>query len=84
MCEIKVSAGMLKWKCRRGMLELDILVTRYLDRAYEKASVAEQSAFLSLLELEDPVLASWMLKGQPAENPLYQNIVDTALALHAG
>jgi antitoxin CptB len=26
----------LRWRCRRGMKELDVLLTRYLDRDYYK------------------------------------------------
>ncbi|WP_031432228.1 FAD assembly factor SdhE [Methylomarinum vadi] len=51
----------LKWRCRRGTLELDILLLRYLERCYSKADGAERSAFLRLLSLEDSELLHYLL-----------------------
>ncbi len=46
----------LHWQCRRGMLELDLLLKDYLDQHYPHANTQEQARFLSLLELEDTEL----------------------------
>ncbi|WP_239649705.1 succinate dehydrogenase assembly factor 2 [Methylocucumis oryzae] len=46
----------LHWQCRRGMLELDLLLKDYLDKHYPCANEQEQAKFLSLLELEDTEL----------------------------
>jgi antitoxin CptB len=43
----------LKWHCRRGMKELDVLLTQYLEQNYDKASKKEQQAFENLLKLSD-------------------------------
>jgi antitoxin CptB len=43
----------LKWHCRRGMKELDVLLTQYLEQNYDKASKIEQQAFENLLKLSD-------------------------------
>ena len=43
----------LKWRCRRGMKELDVLLNHYLEQDYESASLTEQQAFQALLELSD-------------------------------
>jgi antitoxin CptB len=51
--------GRLRWRCRRGMKELDILLTRYLDQRYSAAPAEEQEAFLSLLETQDPVIFAY-------------------------
>jgi antitoxin CptB len=53
--------GRLRWRCRRGMKELDILLTRYLDNRYGAASAQEQKAFQALLETQDPVLYAYCL-----------------------
>lgn len=50
----------LKWKCRRGMKELDLLLEGYLAGRYPKAGEAEQGAFKALLELQDPVLFDYV------------------------
>lgn len=51
----------LKWRCRRGMRELDIVLERYLEQRYAYAPVAEQQAFVDLLELPDPELFAYLM-----------------------
>ena len=51
----------LRWQCRRGMRELDTLLTRYLSKAYALADEDERAAFRDLLTLSDPELASYFL-----------------------
>jgi antitoxin CptB len=51
----------LRWRCRRGMRELDRLLERYLDRAWTEASDAERGVFLRLLDCEDDRLWRWFL-----------------------
>ncbi len=53
--------GRLRWRCRRGMKELDILLTRYLEQRYGLASAEEQEAFRVLLETQDPVIYAYCL-----------------------
>ena len=52
--------GRLRWKCRRGMKELDVLLEGYLASRYPGAGEAEQGAFRALLELQDPVLFDYV------------------------
>lgn len=53
--------GKLRWRCRRGMKELDLLTEGYLDRYYLSASEEEQQAFTALLDVQDPLLMSYMV-----------------------
>ena len=53
--------GKLRWRCRRGMKELDLLTLGYLERYYLTASAEERQAFAELLELQDPLLMSYMV-----------------------
>ena len=65
MAGLKPSAGelgRLRWRCRRGMKELDNLLTAYLERHFEAASPGEQSGFRELLELQDPELYAYFLR----------------------
>lgn len=43
----------LKWRCRRGLLENDIVLERFLERHGADLSGAGMSAFAKLLELDD-------------------------------
>jgi antitoxin CptB len=51
----------LRWHCRRGMKELDLLLAAYLENHYPSASSAEQQAFAQLLELQDPTLFAYLM-----------------------
>ena len=44
--------GRLRWLCRRGMRELDVLLTRYLLDRYPQTSDTQKSAFQELLKME--------------------------------
>ncbi len=66
----------LKWQCRRGMKELDLLLTRYLEQQYPHASTATQHTFQVLLELPDIDLYSYMIGQEtPAEETL-RNLIE--------
>ena len=73
--------GRLRWRCRRGMKELDLLLVRWLDRCYPAAGPAARAAFARLLEAQDPQLVAWLLKGEPAPDDELQELVDELLAL---
>ncbi len=57
--------GYVRWRCRRGNLELDRLLARYLDHRYAHAPTAERAAFRRLLERPDPELLA-LLTGRTA------------------
>jgi antitoxin CptB len=57
--------GRLRWRCRRGMKELDVLLARYIDEQFCGASSVEQDAFRRLLETQDPVLYAYCLGSMP-------------------
>ena len=46
----------LRWRCRRGMRELDQLMLRYLDTRWPIADDAERKLFLQLLYCGDAKL----------------------------
>ena len=51
----------LRWRCRRGTLELDLMLLRYLDANFLAADSAEQNAFLQLLDQEDTELMRYLM-----------------------
>ncbi len=51
----------LRWRCRRGMRELDQLLERYLARGWPGADAAERATFLRLLDCEDTALWPWLV-----------------------
>ncbi|OUD14278.1 succinate dehydrogenase assembly factor 2 [Thioflexithrix psekupsensis] len=68
----------LRWHCRRGMRELDLLLTRYLNEHYPEASAEEQLAFQELLELPDPELFSYVIGKETIPNHYWVQILNKA------
>lgn len=51
----------LRWRCRRGMKELDVLLLRYLEHDYGSAPAGERAAFARILELQDPEIFGYLV-----------------------
>jgi antitoxin CptB len=52
----------LRWRCRRGMRELDLVLMRFLDLDYPTMDTDTQRAFDALLDTPDPELYAWLLQ----------------------
>jgi len=62
----------IRWRCRRGMRELDQLFERYLAQRWPHSSDEERGVFLQLLDCEDDKLWRWFMG--------YEHCPDAALA----
>lgn len=51
----------LAWQCRRGMLELDVILIPFLEKHFEQLQDSQQAVFAKLLEEADPDLYSWIM-----------------------
>ena len=51
----------LRWQCRRGTKELDLLLQRYLETGYLVADAKEKALFVELLALEDGKLLETLM-----------------------
>ncbi|MBV2208233.1 MAG: succinate dehydrogenase assembly factor 2 [Thermomonas sp.] len=58
----------LRWRCRRGMRELDQLLERWLDRAWRQSTTQERDVFLALLDSEDDRLWRWFIGHEVPDN----------------
>jgi len=67
--------GKLRWRCRRGMKELDLLLLRYVEEQYGEAPGAHQEAFRALLDAPDPVIYAYCLGGERPPSPLLSNVI---------
>ncbi|MEL7535478.1 MAG: succinate dehydrogenase assembly factor 2 [Pseudomonadota bacterium] len=65
----------LRWRCRRGMRELDVLLTHYLSHHYAAADSLEKAGFEALLDCQDPEIFSYVTGRAECQNPAIQNIV---------
>jgi antitoxin CptB len=68
--------GRLRWRCRRGMKELDLLLTRYVEEQYGGASPAAQRAFLELLEAPDPLIYAYCMGQSNPPTPLLRAVIE--------
>jgi len=50
----------LRWACRRGMLELDVLLGNFLEEAYFSLEENDKEIFIRLLDLPDPDLFAYL------------------------
>jgi antitoxin CptB len=50
----------LRWACRRGMLELDVLLGNYLEEVFVTLCEQDQNTFVDLLAENDQDLFTWL------------------------
>ncbi len=62
----------LRWLCRRGMKELDELLLRFLERDPEGAG---QTAFVRLLERQDPDLYALVCGRVEPDDPIEADVL---------
>ena len=61
----------LRWRCRRGLLELDLILLRFVDECYPALTEAEKSGFQALLSLPDAALLDYLAgRDKPADKAL--------------
>ena len=71
-----IDAGRLRWRCRRGMRELDQLLGWYFEQRFAQAGAADRQAFAEMLEQPDPDLWSWLLGQTAPSRSDWRSIVD--------
>ncbi|GAA0791086.1 succinate dehydrogenase assembly factor 2 [Marinobacterium sediminicola] len=69
----------LTWQCRRGMLELDVLLVPFMEEAFAELPVEDQTRFVKLLDSEDQDLFMWFMQRSEPEDPDTQRIVNIIL-----
>lgn len=67
----------LSWLCRRGMRELDVLLSHYAASRYENAGRDEQARFEKLLAESDDVLWRYFYRDLIPGDAGMANLVDT-------
>ena len=80
-CSVSDDVARLRWQCRRGMKELDQLLTRYLESRYPDADEQEKADFQAILNLPDPELAGYFLGRQVPEDSSIARAVERILSL---
>lgn len=63
-----IGARKLAWRCRRGMLELDILLSDFVQRGYDALDERQRADFARLLALPDQELLEYLLGTKQARD----------------
>lgn len=65
----------LLWASRRGMLELDLILTPFVENVYDTLSEDDQLRFEVLLECEDQTLFMWFMQRENPSDPNMERII---------
>ena len=74
------SKARIRWACRRGMLELDVLFMPFVEEAYDSLDAKQQAIFQRLLTQEDPDLFAWFMGHKECPDEELQGMVDFMLS----
>ncbi len=74
-----MNPGQLRWRCRRGMRELDVLLLRYLDETFPLAPEADRRAFEQLLSWQDPDIVDLLAGRVGSKDPGLRHVVEQLL-----
>jgi len=69
------SMSELRWQCRRGMLELDLLLNGFLETQYSQLNVSQREDFIMLLSYPDQTLYELLMDKMVSSNPAIAEIV---------
>ena len=72
----------IRWRCHRGMLELDLLLLPFFDNHFDKLSQTQQQQFEKLLQQQDPPLFAALMGHEVIAEPELETIVATIRAYH--
>lgn len=74
----------LRWQCRRGMLELDLLLNHFLRHGYAELDDDDRRVFERLLGMQDSILQDWLIgQAVPADARLTALIARIQAAMRA-
>ncbi|RUO25832.1 succinate dehydrogenase assembly factor 2 family protein [Aliidiomarina minuta] len=70
----------LRWACRRGMLELDVLFAPFVEDAYDELTDEQKAVFRRLIICDDPDLFAWFMGHQKCPDPELASMVQLMLS----
>lgn len=82
MAVTDVTRARLTWLCRRGMRELDLVLSAWLERHYAGATQQERAAFCDLLERPDPQIFDYLTDRETPDTEPLRLLIDVLKRLH--
>jgi antitoxin CptB len=77
----RAALNRLKWRCRRGLLENDLLIQRFFDRYEAELTPAHATGLNLLMDLADPDLLDLLLARREPTGALDRSEVRQVLDL---
>lgn len=71
----------IRWHCRRGLLELDLVLSKFLDRCLPTLAPADVEAFKRLLEHSDNDLWDLVSRRAEIEDPAELRVLERLRSL---
>lgn len=65
----------LRWQCRRGMLELDLLLRAFLEENYQQLNEHEQGLFVELLDTPDQELLELLMGRETHKDACFNELI---------
>ena len=69
----------IKWKCRRGMREIDLLLREFSRNSMKNLGENDLSIFDEILNYDDQKLYDFIFKNQPIGNKEHEVFIDQNL-----
>jgi len=69
------NAGNYRWQCRRGMLELDLLLNNFVDKKVDALNEKQKQTFELLLSYPDQTLLDLLLGNSVSSDVLIATLV---------
>ena len=71
----KAEKARLQWRCRRGMLELDLLLQPFVEKQFDNLSDAQKQQFNALLDFQDQELLECLMLQKTPEDEKLNDII---------
>jgi succinate dehydrogenase flavin-adding protein (antitoxin of CptAB toxin-antitoxin module) len=66
----------IRWRCRRGLLELDLILKRFLENHFDRLDARQRDLFNQLLDESDNDLLDWTLGRKEPFESRYRPLVE--------
>ncbi|ASP17423.1 succinate dehydrogenase assembly factor 2 [Neisseria sp. 23W00296] len=66
----------IRFLTRRGLLELDIVLKRFMEKEFPHLSDEELAVFVEILDLPDQEFLALVNRKETTENPEFANLLD--------
>ena len=67
--------GRLHWSCRRGLLELDLILTRFLEHHLDEMDAQQRDILAQLLGYPDNDLLDWVMGREEPPDPRFRSVI---------